>query len=102
MNNYFHEPLLYTTKKPKDLNTEPWRDLNTPNARIIVGDKRSGKDVVTDKEKKINWDNYITNIQLHDGGGHEGLYTIVNKNCRRKWEIVDKVLRNYIENETEV
>ena len=102
MIDYSHEPLLFTTKKPKDLNTQPWRDLNTPNARIIVGDKRSGKDVVADKEKKINWDNHITNIQLHDGGGHEGLYTIVNKNCKRKWEIIAQILQNFVDGETEV
>lgn len=89
---FFHEPLLTTPFDPPNFKKTPWRDLNTPRAFVFVGDKRSGKDVAMDNELMITTKEGFTNLYIFDGGGHEKLYTAINKNCRTKWKLVDSIL----------
>jgi hypothetical protein len=77
---YLDEPLMTSLAKPKKFGQEPWRDLKIPQALIVVGDKRSGKDVVLDDELITLYKNGFTCIKIFDGGGHESLYYEVKKN----------------------
>ncbi|MCV0393626.1 MAG: hypothetical protein K5790_10130, partial [Nitrosopumilus sp.] len=90
---FLREPLLTTPYDPPNFKKKPWRDLNTPTAFVFVGDKRSGKDVAMDNELEITLNEHFTNVYLFDGGGHEKLYTVINKNCKGKWDIIDSILQ---------
>lgn len=89
---YLDEPLMTTYTKPKKFGKDPWRDLNIPQALIVVGDKRSGKDVVLDNELIILYKKWFTCIKIFDGGGHESLYYAVTKNCKAKWQMINQIL----------
>ena len=91
-NQFLYEPLQYTTKKPVRLRDLPFRNFRTPIASIRIGMKRSGKGVSMDKEVFKYWEKYFTCIWLHSAGGFENLYTIVNKNCRSKFNTLKEII----------
>lgn len=96
---YLREPLLTTPLDPPNFKKVPWRDLTVPTAIVFVGDKRSGKDVAMDNELMWTIHEKFTNLYIFDGGGHEKLYTAINKNCREKWKLVDSILDVFVRNE---
>lgn len=95
--DFIHEPLIYTSAKPVKLANTPWRDLNTPKAYLRLGMKRSGKGVTMDKDIYIFWKYYITCFLLHSAGGGENLYSIVNKNCKEKYDTIKSIIKLFID-----
>lgn len=92
-----YEPLLFTPAKPIKQSTLPFRDFNTPRARIAIGIKRSGKGVTMDIDVYKYWSAYFTCVLLHAAGGFENLYSIVNKNCQLKFETIKKILGVFVD-----
>ena len=97
-----YEPLLTTPAKPIKMSSLPFRDFNTPRARLAIGVKRSGKGVTMDIDVYKYYNAYFTCVYLHSAGGFENLYTIVNKNCKTKFDTVKKILRIIVEKDGRV